>query len=298
MASARFALLGFFAAILGVLPALAEPRAAEKLPKPCEDRRVLLQDQDPVSGATRTITLSDYDPKPGASVTVGGRVLIIPPTGGVSFIDEGYGKSLCKKGVPSTLIRDWSDPGPVDPTDLRTHRDGSIRGLSAIEQVLETHLRGARIGILGTSLGGIFAAMILARHSDRIDGAVLIVAGGNMAHVLARSELKVLREFRELRFRKYGYSSIDEYEAALREVVPHEPLEMLQSATIDPSKVRLVIGGRDTSVPTSDQLLLKKALGDPETRKRPFGHVKTVVLTYLFNRSWVTGFLKDRLSNH
>ncbi|MFN7262584.1 MAG: hypothetical protein ACK5UJ_02115, partial [Pseudobdellovibrionaceae bacterium] len=54
---------------------------------------------------------------------------------------------------------------------------------------------------------------------------VLTVAGGSPAEILAQSDLKSVREQRELRFNELGLGNLNDYQARLSSAISYDPMK-------------------------------------------------------------------------
>jgi len=119
-----------------------------------------------------------------------------------------------------------------------------------------------RIGIMGTSLGGIVATLSAAVE-PRFSAQAFVLAGADLAHILWHSSRVVTQ--RET-MRRAGYTE-DRLRAELQDI---EPLRFLPSA---PKRPSLVITAKfDTVVPPRASQLLIQALDQPEVATLNTGH--------------------------
>ncbi|RMG07525.1 MAG: hypothetical protein D6731_23660, partial [Planctomycetota bacterium] len=149
------------------------------------------------------------------------------------------------------------------------------------------------IGAYGVSLGGI-TTVCLAAAEPRVRAAVAVMAGGDLAAVIARS---VERECVRLA-RANGVESPDDakavaaFEARARPILQTEPYAL--APYVDPRRVLLFSTRRDTSVPTVTQERLWEALGRPERDSLPTGHYSAILyLPWILSRA--REFLRRRL---
>jgi len=219
-------------------------------------------------------------------------VLLLPPTGGGTLLDERLIQILCEEGVRAFLVREWSGHLETD-LDPATHDRGSLRGVAAVRQTL-THFGIERAGIYGTSLGGIIAS-IAAGVDERITAAVLTVAGGNVIETLARSDQELLVDLRARRMKEYGLCSLDDYEAFLRRAITINASEFTRPELRN--STWMLVATQDTTVPSHLQDELWERWGRPLRTDFKLSHIPTVIwveLTYARN---IARFFRAKLDN-
>ncbi len=215
----------------------------------------------------------------------------MPPTGGTTRIDLSYGKSLCRKNITSIVVNRWTEDQEYN-LELEIHDRIYRRAQKAIDIILNHSSEGS-IGILGTSLGASHAA-IASMRNDRIGSIFLIVGGAPISSILVNSDQKILLEGKEKRFKLYGFRSLVEYETALKKVIPFEPLHMKPVRGIP--IMGMSISKNDGTVPTRYQVQLKNAWKPTLVLESSFGHIGTILKTWLCNESQIVGFFEENLS--
>ena len=211
-------------------------------------------------------------------------VMIIPPTGGMNFIDESYAKRLCENDILALIVKNWTGDNEYI-LDLEIHARLYSRAQKAIELTVDKY-RDYELGILGTSVGGIHAAISVSRFEE-IKSCLLIVAGGNIASIITHSSQDILVDAKKKRFKKYDFKTLDEYEDALKSTLIFEPLDMPMSAH---KKLGMIISMSDTLVPTKNQLELKEHWDPALISTSKLNHASTVVWTWLFKSETVSNF--------
>ena len=217
-------------------------------------------------------------------------VLVLPPTGGENVLDRGTARSFCAAGLRTAVLNSWTDDRLVI-VDWAQHDNASKRALKAVRETLDW-LGEKRVGILGTSLGGIYASLAMA-GDPRIAAAVLIVTGGPLADVLVATDQKVLLALRHTRCREFGVCDPAAYTARLRQAVKLDPPALAVAARR--GDVLMYLGGRDTTVPTAQQRTLWQAWGEPRSFSFPHGHFWTIVRTHLLHRGEMAEFFVEKL---
>jgi dienelactone hydrolase len=148
-----------------------------------------------------------------------------------------------------------------------------------------------KIGIFGISLGGIKGA-ILTPLENRIQAAIIGLAGGDVPHILVHTTEPGLVKKREDYLKQHNLT-LEQAEERLRKMVTRDPL--VYAPYVDPNKVMLVIARYDTVVPTEKCLLLKEKMGNPETIMLPSGHY-TAALSIPYIKSEAFDFFEKRFN--
>jgi len=215
-------------------------------------------------------------------------ILIIPPTGGVNFIDKSYAKSLCESGLKAVIIKNWTGDDEYN-LELAIHTRFYRRAQKAIAMTVLKYKRYV-LGILGTSVGGLHAAIATSRFRE-ITSSFLIVAGGNIPEIIANTTQEVLKDAKEKRFKMFNFKSNQEYISALEKVVPFEPLNLpVPSRT---KKIGMVISTNDHVVPSLNQEKLRTHWSPKTVWRTWFGHKAAVVKTWLFSTQKIIDFFRD-----
>ncbi len=214
-------------------------------------------------------------------------VIVVPPTGGTTRIDLSYGEEFCKRGIASLVVNRWTDDQEYN-LELSIHDRYYRRAQRALDLVLANSWE-RKIGILGTSVGALHAA-IAEQRTDRIDSIFLIVGGAPISTLLATSDQKILADAKAARFKIYGFRSTDEYEVALKKVIPFEPLEINPAKL--PKHFGMVISNSDGTVPTRNQIILKNAWNPSLVIESNWGHIPTIVKTWLCEQSRILEFFE------
>jgi len=144
-------------------------------------------------------------------------------------------------------------------TDLLDDRAAMIqtivdcrRGIDFLET--RSEIDAKRIGFVGVSLGGILGA-VLAGVDQRFKAVVLIVAGGDWASLLLKSEIDAARKIREA-FPHLTSLQVNELMA------PLDPISYI--GRISPTPLLMENGRQDTIVPPECSKKLFEAAGEPK----------------------------------
>jgi len=219
-------------------------------------------------------------------------ILIIPPTGGTNFLDRSYAKVLCENGFDVVILERWTQDDEYS-LDLQVHERFYERGQRAIGIVLE-NIKSPFVGILGTSVGAIHAAIAVAQFS-KIRAAFSIAGGVSISEIVALSDQEVLVDAKEKRFKIHGFKNNQEYIEALKPYLTLEPL-LLPSPL--GKQLGMMISTADKTVPTSSQRMLQN-LWSPEMVLEVSGsHKSSIVKTWLFHRQKIVNFFKAASQAH
>ena len=125
-----------------------------------------------------------------------------------------------------------------------------------------------RVGSFGISMGGIKSATIKCLE-PRIGPAVVALAGGSLAEILASSREPKIVERKEILIGKEGVSGA-EFQSRADAAILTDPMKLAHYA--DPSEIKMFIALFDKTVPTRLQLKLWRGFGRPELSILPLGH--------------------------
>lgn len=255
----------------------------------CRIEELTLWGKDPLSGESRAVAVTLYrgDSENRAAV------LILPPTGGVNILDQGYANHLCYHGITAAVITGWEHQNETS-LDPSMHRRGAIRSVAATRHVMEFLLnRGYRsLGALGTSVGAITGALAFGLD-DRIAATALIVGSSRFADVIAESDEQGAARLRQERQAAYGWSP-EEYRNALREAVGIEPGNFLGRK--GGRKALVVTATADTTVPTPYQRELAQKIGADVHLEIPGNHLEGIKRAFLWRRHDIVGFFRKALA--
>lgn len=241
----------------------------------CQVARMEVLGKDPLEGKPSQVVVRSFRPKVlGQLMPEPKTVLIIPPLGGASPLDETYAYSLCALGFRAVVLERWA-PNSRDEFDFSAHDRQAVRIISAIRHIVEyiAPTRKNQLGIFGTSAGAIISALAVG-FEPRLSAAVLIVGGGGLADLYAYSTESGIAELRKKRMKEFGYGSVAEYHQALKEHILIEPLDFARFS--GPKRVLMVIAERDSMVPTANQWALHRAFGSQDALLFSGGHYLAV----------------------
>lgn len=229
------------------------------------------------AGETFKVVVEHFRPKRWQRLSRQDRhsIVVTPATGGEDALEINHAWYFCDwEIIEAVRIASWQgDSGVNRPRDGRTpelkyllsnpyelsfkkHDRGSVLNLAAIKTALlfveslaeqgDTHPQ--RVGILGSSVGGIAAGIATAQFTE-IDKSAIVVAGGPIYKIIASSEETSLSALREIRMSLLGLESVEQYQSLTEQHVIINPF----SNGLEGKRVFMVTAGNDTTVPSFSQ---------------------------------------------
>ncbi len=234
------------------------------------------------------IKVTHYKPKQNTTKAV----IILPPTGGRTFLDGQYARSLCHEGMAALLIEDW-DGLAEQSVELDVHQRLLTRGQSAISTVLDT-FKFSSFGILGTSVGAIHAATAFGQNPKLIS-AFLIAGGGPIHQVIAESGEENLKKSRQARLKKFGFKDVNEYAKALAEHIGPELESIHYAGYIQEKRLQMVVADSDETVQTKFQNIWVEEFKPEQVYRLDAGHMWTIIKAWWFYEKDMVDFFKSSL---
>ena len=223
-----------------------------------------------------------------------GKILILPPTGGTTYLEKRYAKQLCNLGFSAIIIKKWKDM-EKESLELDIHAELLGKAQEVIAQVIEEKTQAEDfIGILGTSVGAIHSATALGIQ-DKIQAGFLILGGAPIHKVIAYSEEKTLTEYRNKRMKAFAFKNKEEYAIALNKKIPKRIRPLTFSDKVKQKNTFAVIALKDKVVPTEYQKELRKAF-DSNFLEISSGHIIGILEFYLFHSKKVSQFFENSLT--
>ncbi len=215
-------------------------------------------------------------------------ILIMPPTGGKTILEKRYAADFCKAGFDVYILESWSGLGE-SATDLDLHQRLYGRGQQAISLVL-TDVKSAYIGMLGTSVGGLHAA-VAASYQPRLDAVFVITGGAPIGEVVVASDQKAMQELYEARKKRYGFTDRAENVRALEKSLQLEPMKLGDG--YKKKVLGMAIATEDTTVPTESQRKLEHYWKPQTVIELSHGHFWGIVNTWVFHSKDVRRFFEE-----
>lgn len=220
-------------------------------------------------------------------------LLILPPTGGETYIDRRYAEKFCAAGYEVILIRSWSGMDE-ESTDLELHQRLYTRAQQALGTVID-NVQAPFIGLLGTSVGGLFAA-VAAHVQPRLDAVFVVAAGISIPEVIVTSDQEAMRDLKMARLARYNFLNEDEYLRALERVFFLDPstLAATPSGMMYLKKdLGMALALEDTTVPTVTQERLRDLWHPRLVFGYPNGHFWGIVKSWWLDDDDVLAFFDD-----
>lgn len=229
-------------------------------------------------------------------------VVMLPPIGGVNFLDSQMAETFCDKEIAAYIITDdfasvesqaSGDLLPPEDHHMTYYKvDAAVKAVMALAGD-NPSIDSSKFGIFGVSLGGILSAFAMSTLPE-ISAGYFVVSGGDVPNILALSTQEKIESIREQRMEAEGLETAQEYEDYLRQFMKFDPLDFAR--TMLPETIRMVIAQKDKSVPSANQMLMHEAFGKPETEYYKMDHVDTVIATMLYGseRRRIANFFLER----
>jgi|GEM_PF-1554514 len=153
-----------------------------------------------------------------------------------------------------------------------------------------------RIGIVGFSIGGLVASLVMGRD-PRVSAGALVMVGGHPSQILATCGGHEL-DARQKVMERFGWN-LDRYTREVEtQLGPVDPVSV--AGNIDPASVLYIDAGRDACMPLSSREDLWHAMGEPERITVGYGHRKSflsmTILGFDLTTRSIVRFLDDRLA--
>jgi hypothetical protein len=135
-----------------------------------------------------------------------------------------------------------------------------------------------RVGIVGFSVGGIVASLVMGRD-PRLAAGVFVMVGGHMEEIMARCKWGQ-GEVREHAAKTFGWSA-EKFQSVIKG--PLSTVDPVRVADrIDPAAVLYIDAGYDTCIPQSCRDDLWRAMGEPERVTLGYDHRNSfLTMTFL-----------------
>lgn len=178
-------------------------------------------------------------------------IIIMPPTGGTTFLESRYASRFCQAGFSVYVVSAWTGMSETS-VELSIHNRLFGRAQRAI-QTLTEYAPEAFVGLMGTSVGGLHAATA-AGHVEGVSATFVIAAGAPVASVIAFTDQEALKTLRQRRMERFGFDSQAAYRDALALEFHWEPLAFADAARDRPLGMVVVRGDRTVPTPYQEQL--------------------------------------------
>jgi len=203
-------------------------------------------------------------------------ILVLPILGGGNSVGASFARYFAHHGYAAVLVHrenhhDLIDEPEVVDNVLRQIVFDHKQALDWIESRPE--LDASRIGVFGTSMGAIKAALIDALD-DRIGASVLALAGGDIPYLLTYSEEKGIAERRN-RYLRERKMNLEEFHQELAPKITCDPIRYAEY--MDAGKVLMILALFDKIAPIEKGRELREKIGNPETIYLVSGHYSSIL---------------------
>lgn len=219
-------------------------------------------------------------------------LIIFPPTGRTNYIDKSYAKTFCSNGYDVVILSQWTkDEG--DDGDLGSHQRYYERAQLVMKLVLGK-TKTPFIGVLGTSLGALFASMSASLY-PQLNAVFTIVGGAPISSIIAESDQKALIGLYEKRKKEFGFRDQTEYANELDRRIQLDPLKMPRPSPN--TNLGMVIAEGDTTVPAQFQKQLAEFWKPGHLTTLSGGHAYVIIKTWLFHTNEILDFFNKSSPN-
>jgi hypothetical protein len=225
----------------------------------------------PVDG--RPLALDYYDLRSEAPAPV---IIVMPVMGGRYRAARHFADHFASHGLAAVIVRRHEDDKKADELDELNamFHDVAVDHLQAIDWIeRQPELDAARLGLFGISAGAVKGALVYG-VDERIDTAVLALAGGDLPYLFSYSNEGVISRGRREALREHGLTQDELYEEIRGEFV-HDPLRY--APYVDARRTLLILARFDAAVPHHCGRALREAMGEPETIVLPTGHYGAIL---------------------
>lgn len=220
------------------------------------------------------------------------HVILMPPTGGMNFIDRSYARQFCQDGMNVYILESWSGDDEY-VIDFTIHNRLYERAQRAIQMVIDSIPEKDSVGILGTSVGGLFAAQAIG-SKPRLKTGFSIVGGAHIAEIIVRSSQLAMEKAKEIRRKEFKFASDDEYLAQLDPFITIDPLYMEGHKG---KTLGMVISPLDKVVPAKNQKLLQEIWQPEKLITINHNHMWAVIESWLLHQKEISNFFKTSLAS-
>lgn len=200
-------------------------------------------------------------------------VVVFPILAGSHRVSTAMAKYLAKNGfhVVRFAKGQWLQAGKSLQEAVREIQELLQAVSNSVGEIIyELKLTPDSFGVCGTSMGGILGSL-LAQRDDRVKGLVTVIAGANIPELLWHSKEPVVVDYRDYFKHEYQLNDKRTFCDAVYESSYHiDPMH--GRALLPPTNIRMINGVFDRVIPSSCQLDLWRALGEPGWKKLPCGH--------------------------
>lgn len=225
-------------------------------------------------------------------------VLIISPAiAGISFVEKETAQLFAERGYEVLIPIHTDDPCALNRplNDLYKIHLRAVQRIQVLVDYAEDILHSAKDSIFGfgVSLGGMSIATATS-VDQRIFKSVIVAAAGNFAECWTQSRQKNMKLYREHRMKLENITSLNDFFLRAQHEARVDPIHFANDQ--DMNRFLVILAGGDSDVPYEYQLKLWEALGRPDAKTLPFGHILTILSYPIFYQK-IIRFLGHRGKN-
>lgn len=218
------------------------------------------------------------------------HVIVMPPTGGMNFIDRSYARQFCHDGMSTYILESWTGDDEY-VIDYSIHNRLYARAQRAIQLVLDSIPEGEPVGILGTSVGALFASQAIG-SKPRLRTGFSIVGGAHIAEIIVTSTQGAMEKAKAVRKEAFGIKNDEEY---LKELDPHIKIDPYYMDGHKGKTLGLVYSPLDSVVPAKNQKLLMDIWNPEKVITIEHNHMWSIIATWLLHQKEISKFFKESL---
>jgi len=260
----------------------------------CRKSTVTLTVGDPLTMEYRDLDVVLIRPDSNKPVPVS---MVLPTMDGVTAVERAIASNLCAMNVAAIIADVNQNTVPEEIPSWGFEDQNNRRAILSLRTIIDyiegtPYFDSRKIGMIGSSLGGVTTSFMAGIEPQRISAFVIVVGGGNIPYTLSVSDNEKILELRRRRMAAEGLTDPEHYEDKLREILKFDPMYFASFAVRD--KIFMALSRSDTKVPTLVQEDLFRAFGEPEHTVFNVGHVSTVIGMAFFYFDYVSDFLSKR----
>ncbi|RLA64667.1 MAG: hypothetical protein DRQ88_07290 [Epsilonproteobacteria bacterium] len=222
-------------------------------------------------------------------------MIIIPPIVDITPVDKGMAHAFMTKGY-NVFILKYNEKINDYERPLKDFNRALVSILTSARLLIDfaetrPEIDHNKIGSYGMSLGALLLGIYVGIE-DRIDGAIIVVGGGQIPEIMATSQQDIAASFREARMEVEEIDTPFEFQKILEKSILFDP--MFFARRRNKEDIYMVIGDDDSAVNTKNQWMLWKAFGKPDHISFDAEHFPTI-LKNLYRHDLIFEFLKERL---
>jgi hypothetical protein len=222
-------------------------------------------------------------------VAAGKSILIMPPTGGSTFLDRRFAKKFAGAGYDVYIVENWTGLNEKS-TDLELHQRLYTRAQKAISLVLN-EVKSTYIGMIGTSVGALHAEVASGKQ-ERINSIFTIVGGAPITEIIINSDQQAMKDLKIERYKRYGFKNDIEYLTALQNAFTLEPMKL--GDLYKKKTYGMVVATEDETVPTETQMKLFDFWKPTYVTKYKSSHFWAIVKAGFFQADEIFKFFEDQ----